>query len=518
MSIEPKYYTEDVKVVESVEFSPWTNNHVKSYSAVSNDPFGINIAESYENYEPKKGGLVDLRLGTCDIYLNCTTCGLNSIECPGHFGHTELAEMVFHYGFFPYLKSILQCICLQCSKLLVEKSDTLFKKALNKKSEIRFKEIKNLTKNTNYCYNCGTPVGKIKKEEKESTATIRLILEREIGVQTVDEKTGEINDSVKKTTKILHPRDCYNILRNLSETDCYLLGFNPARARPEDLIIDKFPIPPVIIRPTAKIDFLQSATMEDSLTLKIADIINANKRVRAQMDKDVVSNELSNYNQDINNLLQYHIATYYDNESVTLPRSEFKTGGKPIKSISDRIKSKGGRVRSNLMGKRVDFSARSVITSDPYINIDEVGIPKKIAMELTIPEEVTPFNIKYLTGLVRNGRYEYPGANFVFRTIYKDGKAENQRIDLKYRKKAIKLNIGDIVERHSINGDYVLFNRQPTLHKPSMMGHKLHVLNRDDTHTFRMNVSVCKPYNADEKSSKSATGSTDKVCYFLVQA
>jgi DNA-directed RNA polymerase II subunit RPB1 len=258
--------------------------------------------------------------------------------------------------------------------------------------------------------------------------------------------------------------------------------------------------------------------MEDSLTLKIADIINANKRVRAQMDKDVVSNELSNYNQDINNLLQYHIATYYDNESVTLPRSEFKTGGKPIKSISDRIKSKAGRVRSNLMGKRVDFSARSVITSDPYINIDEVGIPKKIAMELTIPEEVTPFNIKYLTGLVRNGRDEYPGANFVFRTIYKEGKAENQRIDLKYRKKAIKLNIGDIVERHSINGDYVLFNRQPTLHKPSMMGHKLHVLNRDDTHTFRMNVSVCKPYNADEKSSKSATGSTDKVCYFLVQA
>jgi hypothetical protein len=71
--------------------------------------------------------------------------------------------------------------------------------------------------------------------------------------------------------------------------------------RTEDLILTRFPIPPVIIRPTAKIDFLQSSTMEDSLTLKIADIINANKRVRAQMDKDVVSNELSNYNQDINN-------------------------------------------------------------------------------------------------------------------------------------------------------------------------------------------------------------------------
>ena len=149
--------------------------------------------------------------------------------------------------------------------------------------------------------------------------------------------------------------------------------------------------------------------------------------------------------------------------------------------------------------KRVDFSARSVITSDPNIDIDEVGIPKKIAMELTIPEEVTPFNIKYLTELVKNGRDEYPGANTVIRTVYRDGKADLHTIDLKYRKKAIKLNIGDVVERHAINGDYVLFNRQPTLHKPSMMGHKLHVINREDIHTFRMNVSVTGPYNADKK-------------------
>jgi len=147
--------------------------------------------------------------------------------------------------------------------------------------------------------------------------------------------------------------------------------------------------------------------------------------------------------------------------------------------------------------KRVDFSARTVITSDPYINIDEVGVPKKIAMELTIPEEVTPYNKAHLTNLVRNGRDIYPGANFVYRKVYKDGDYVIQYIDLKYRKKTIKLNIGDVVARHSVNGDYVLFNRQPTLHKPSMMGHKIHVLDRDDIHTFRVNVSVTKPYNAD---------------------
>jgi DNA-directed RNA polymerase II subunit RPB1 len=197
-------------------------------------------------------------------------------------------------------------------------------------------------------------------------------------------------------------------------------------------------------------------------------------------------------------LLQYNIATFFDNESVSLPRTEFKTGGKATKSISERIKGKAGRIRSNLMGKRVDFSARSVITSDPYINIDQVGVPKKIAMELTIPEEVTPFNIKYLTGLVKNGRDVYPGANFILRINYRDGKPDIQKIDLKYRKKEIRLNFGDIVERHCINDDYVLFNRQPSLHKPSLMGHKMQVIDDDNLNTFRMNVSACKPYNADK--------------------
>lgn len=118
-------------------------------------------------------------------------------------------------------------------------------------------------------------------------------------------------------------------------------------------------------------------------------------------------------------------------------------------------------------------------------------------MELTIPEEVTPYNIKHLTELVQNGRDTYPGANFAFKIIYRDGRPDIQKIDLKYRKKSIKLNIGDMVERHAVNGDYVLFNRQPSLHKPSMMGHKIHVLNRDDVFTLRMNVSVTGPYNAD---------------------
>jgi len=487
MSIDPRYYNEDVKRIDKIEFTIFKNKDVKKYSVVSDDPFGINLAESYENYEPKKGGLVDLRLGTCDIYLPCTTCGENSIDCPGHFGHTDLAESVFHYGFLTHLKNILQCICHNCSKILVEKLD---KKILNKKMELRYKDIKLLTKTVNTCWNCNTPVYKIKIEK--STSFIKISIEKNLSNNDL-----LADKNINKVKSSLTPRDCYNILRNVSDEDCKYLGFDVEIQRPEDLILDKFPIPPVIIRPTAKVDFMSSATMEDSLTLKISDIITTNKKVKQQIEKESVLTDISNYLQDIKALLQYHVTVYYDNETLALFRAEFKTGGRPLKSISERIKGKEGVVRKHLMGKRVNYSGRTVISSDPYVDIDQVGIPKKIAMELTIPEIATNNNIKYLSALVKNGRNNYPGANFVYKTSYRNGKIDIQKIDLLHNKNQIKLNYGDIVERHCINDDYVLFNRQPTLHKPSMMGHKIQVIDNDSLNTFRMNVSICAPYNAD---------------------
>ena len=497
MSLNSKYYTEDINKIQSVDFTILTNKDVKRYSAVSKDPFGINVPESYDNYEPKKGGLVDLRLGTCDPYLNCTTCGLNTNDCPGHFGHTELSEPVFHFGFLNNLKTVLQCICFKCTNIIIEKDSKTVDRIMRKKEKHRLKELREISKTSAYCYHCGTPVPTVTKEVKESTASVNIVLEREVGSVAIDEKTGETTDTKRKIKEILHPRKCYNILRNISDEDTYLLGFNPKVSRPEDFICIRFPIPPVIIRPTAKIDFLASSTMEDSLTLKIADIITWNTRIRNQNEKAMSGVDLTSFNENMQSLLQYHCATYFDNETLNLPKADFKASNKPIKSISERIKGKQGRVRANLMGKRVDFSARSVITSDPYIDIDEVGIPKRVAMDLTIPEEVTPFNIKKLSMLVKKGREVYPGANYVHRVNYIDGKLQPQRIDLKYRKKDIKLTYGDIVDRHIVNGDYVLFNRQPTLHKPSMMGHKIQVINAENTDAFRMNVSVTKPYNAD---------------------
>jgi DNA-directed RNA polymerase II subunit RPB1 len=502
MSIDNYTYNEDIVNIEKIQFGIFGNREVKNYSAVKKDTFGINLPESYDNFEPKKGGLVDLRLGSCDIHLNCTTCGLDSIKCPGHFGHTELAEPVFHIGFLDHLKYTLSCVCLKCSSLLVSKTEEELEEILkNKKGKHRFSEMKALCKNVSYCpridNNCGAPVPKIKTEIKKSTGTIKILIETEISTMIKDETTGIISEGKKKIRDFLSPKNCYDILKNISDTDCKLMGYNPELNRPEDLIIKSFPIPPVIIRPTAKIDFLASSTLEDSMTLKISDILKANIRIRKQLDKESITGEESKYNLDNHHLLQYHVATYFDNESVSLPKSEYKTGGKPSKSVSDRLKGKGGRVRANLMGKRVDFSGRSVITSDPNIDIDEVGIPEKIARDLTFPEEVTPYNIERLKKLVKNGRDIYPGANFVFRQSTIGTGGNTYIIDLKYRKRAVDLNYGDIVERHIVDGDMVLFNRQPTLHKISMMGHKIKVIPGVKINTFRVNVSVTEPYNAD---------------------
>ena len=348
MSINPAYYSEDIKKIEKIEFSIFRNKDVKLYSAVSGDPFGIDLAESYESFEPKKGGLVDLRMGTCSLYLPCTTCGLNQQECPGHFGHTELASAIFHFGYLNHIKNILQCICLKCSNLLIEKTDSHFKKALLKKAEVRFKEIRSLTKNAKFCYECGYPVPKIKREVKDN-GSIKIMVERDI--PAAENAKDDPNNMARKTKESYSPRECYNILRNITDENCFLLGFNPKMQRPEDMINTIIPIPPVSIRPTSTVDFMSAATMEDSLTLKIADTITSNKRLRQLMEKETVSNEQSTYTTDMFNLLQYNWATLFDNESVSLPRTEFKSGGRTTKSISDRIKGKQGRVRSNLMGK-----------------------------------------------------------------------------------------------------------------------------------------------------------------------
>lgn len=487
-------YDDDlIQKIQGVDFTLWGNDEVLRSSALGKDSIGIDIADLYENTEPKKGGLIDTRMGA--IKSDCSTCALNSSECPGHFGHITLSEPVFHMGLIHTVKKILMCICLKCSKLLIFKNEEeLLDMVKNKSGRTRLSDIRNMVKNVTYCqkakYGCGAPVTKIKLDVNKKTCAINIVSEiTQNSVPGEDDKDGK-----KKKKSLLTPNLCYHILSHISDVDCKIMGIDPAKSRPEDMIYKIFPVPPVQVRPSAKADFGSSSTMEDDLTHKLADIIRANQRLRRY--KESLNDNAGKYERDHTHLLQYHTAAYYDNDSCSLPKSEQK--GKSTKSLTSRLKSKEGRIRGNLMGKRVNFSARTVITADPTIDINQVGVPIKIAMNITFPEIVTPQNIDKLSQLVRNGRDIYPGANFVFRGHYGDNKHQRSLpIDLRYRREKIDLKYGDIVERHIVDDDYVLLNRQPTLHKLSMMGHRIKVIHDENLQTFRLNVAVTLPYNAD---------------------
>jgi len=491
-------YNERTSSISRIDFTILGNKEIKNLSVFRNEAGGIQSPDIYDNTEPKKKGLIDQRMGITDGNLRCETCGLNTGYCVGHFGHIELAEPVFHIGFYDTIVKILRCVCINCSKLLIHKNENeLIEMLKHRHGKHRLMELKNIIKNVSYCLKkhdgCGAPVPKIIADTKKS-GSITITAEYS---QTQKENEETKDDNKQGLTEILTPGVIYKILRNISENDCYVLGFDPTKNRPEDLIHTIFPVPPVQVRPTSRSDFMASTQSEDQLTIKLTDIVKANIRMQKQKASSDATNE---YYQDHINYLQYHIATYMNNEGMTMPTSEHK--GMVIKSLSARLKGKEGRLRNNLMGKRVNYSARTVITPDPTLEINELGVPIAIAKNLTFPEIVSPQNIEFLQKLVNNNK-KYPGANFVIKKPdYKDDKpVKTNYLPLTG---SVELKYGEIVERHLMDGDYVLLNRAPTLHKQSMMALKIKVIDNPDYCTFRFNPAICHPFNADFDGDKSS--------------
>ncbi len=485
-------YDETIRPIDKIVFCVWGNDEIRNISCLGKDSMGIELPDLYDNMEPKYGGLIDTRLGVSLLNINCATCGFDSTNCVGHFGHIELAEPVYHVGYLPWVKKILGCVCLKCSKILIKKNeDELLNVAQMKMGKQRLNDVKKSIKSISHCshplYGCGTPVSKIRIETKKSTGTNQIVTE--LLIPTTEENPDQKGKTLKKSIKnVLTPEMCYDILKNISDSDLILMGIDPTKTRPEDFIHKIFPFSPVAIRPSAKVDFLDSQSKEDDITLKLHDIVKANNRVRKT--RETGTDSAIKYGPDAVQLLQYHIHTNFDNETAGVLKSEQKS--KPTKSISSRLKGKEGRIRGNLMGKRVNFSGRTVISPDPSLSMDQLRVPIKIAINLTIPEIVTPSNIEYLSGLVRNGTDIYPGANYVI-----PANTEVSPIFLKFAREKVNLQYGDTVERHVIDGDIILFNRQPTLHKLSMMAHRVIVIRDWSINTFSFALCNTKPYNAD---------------------
>ena len=277
----------------------------------------------------------------------------------------------------------------------------------------------------------------------------------------------------------------HEILSAIPDEDLWQLGLNPTTSHPKNMVLSVLLVPPPSVRPSVMVSEGSRARGQDDLTMRLVEII---KRATALRNALRGAKEDHPQVQDLWDKLAQDVAVYIHNT----PRGRVSTqrSGVPTKCLFSRLKGKQGRFRSNLMGKRVNFSGRSVISPDPLLDVDEVGVPVEMALCLTQQEVVSPYNLHALTERVRRGAGRLDGAETV---ICGDGTS----IQLEYceARQAIVLEEGWIVERPLQDGDFLLFNRQPTLHRMSLMGHRVRIMRQGKT--LRCNLAVVGPYNAD---------------------
>ena len=455
-----------------IQFSVLSPDEIRNGSVAE-----ITKRDTYINNTPVLNGLFDPRMGVLEPGLICPTDGLDYMRTPGYFGHINLARPVYYIQYLSTTIKILRSVCFKCSKLKISKEKHIHIKELSARKRWDYvfqnaSKIKRCGEETS----CGCGCKQPRKIYKEGLANLFAEWENTDGIVGED---GTVKD---KLTMKLTPEMVLKIFVRISDEDVSFMGFSPTFSRPEWFVCQVLAVPPPAVRPSVKHDAQQRS--EDDISHIIVNIIKANNTLQ---DK-IQSNASDKVITDWSTVLQYYIATLIDNR-IPGVAAVAQRSGRALKSIKERLVGKQGRVRGNLMGKRVDYSARSVITPDPNLGIHELGVPKKIAKNITFPICVNNRNKEFLTKLVLNGPETYPGANVLERKT-------GESVSLKYvDRNSINLRNGDIVHRHLLNGDPVLFNRQPTLHRMSMMCHIAKIMNVGDT--FRMNVADTKPYNAD---------------------
>ncbi|MBS3761127.1 MAG: DNA-directed RNA polymerase subunit A', partial [Halodesulfurarchaeum sp.] len=482
-------------------------------------------------------GLMDPRLGVIDPGLECKTCGQRSGSCNGHFGHIELAAPVIHVGFSKLIRRLLRGTCRECSRLLLdEESQNTYRDELERTRSLD-KDVDDVTKSairearkTDVCPHCGEKQYDVKhekpttyyeiqqvlaedyseriaqamqpdpdEEEAEPVAPQDLADETNIALDRINEiMSGEFRprkddrDAIERalstdlTTEDMNklmPSDIRDWFEDISDEDLEVLGIDSEHSRPEWMILTVLPVPPVTTRPSITLDNGQRS--EDDLTHKLVDIIRINQRFMENREAGAPQLII----EDLWELLQYHVTTFMDNEISGTPPARHRSG-RPLKTLSQRLKGKEGRFRGSLSGKRVNFSSRTVISPDPTLSLNEVGVPDRVATEMTQTMVVNENNLERARRYVSNGPDTHPGANYVTRP---DGR--RVRVTEKVSEElAERVEAGWEVQRHLVDGDIVIFNRQPSLHRMSIMAHEVVVM---PFKTFRLNTTVCPPYNAD---------------------
>jgi DNA-directed RNA polymerase II subunit RPB1 len=474
-----------------VQFSILSPEEIRKNSVVE-----VTSRDTYIGNKPVVGGLFDPRMGVLEPGIICPTDGYTYIDTPGYFGHIELARPVFFIQHIKEIMKIARCVCFKCSKLLINKN--------------RHQHVLKMSAEDKWTYVSGITAGKVKRcgdftedgcgcKQPDSVKMEGLATILAIWKNMESEDANEKKEIVMKMT----PEIILKIFKRISDDDISFMGFSPLWSRPDWMVCQVLPVPPPAVRPSVKHDAQQRS--EDDLTHIYSNILKTNKDLADKINANASSNVI----EGLTTVLQYYIAMIVNNKvKGAVPLAQ--RSGRPLQCIMGRLNSKNGRIRGNLMGKRVDFSARSVITGEPNLSIRQLGVPLKVAKNLTKPITVNERNRDFLMKLIQNGPDVHPGAKILER---KNG----ENISLRYvDRSSIQLELGDTVHRHMMDGDAVLFNRQPSLHRMSMMCHIAKIMKVGDT--FRMNVGTTRPYNADFDGDKltayivlSPTGSVKSV-------
>jgi DNA-directed RNA polymerase beta' subunit len=455
--------TYEVLEIGSIEFGLMSQDDILNQSVAeitSNRLFTSSFAQN-GGFQSKTdnmdiGTVYDSRMGPLKNE-KCITCSKGFQECAGHFGHINLNVSIIHPLYYRTVLSFLKTVCIQCSRLLVTQDHLSLWNLMKLKGEARFNQILIHIIKIRFCLHCNISQPKYTISDGTFIASYKL--------------QGSQVEKIKITMS-----EISKIFSNVSDDDVRLLGFDPSRSHPNFLILSVLPVIPPCSRPFIMSD---NVICDDDLTIAYCEIIKANNNLA----KATTETKRQKYIQT----LIFRIKTLMDNSQGKAKH----TNSRQMKGIKERLCGKDALIRNNLMGKRVNFSARTVIGPDPTLRLNEIAIPYEIAENLTYPENVNDYNIEKLQRLVWEGKINIIERNY-------NGKI--QRIHTKFALKCdtkyilCKLEIGDIAHCQLMDGDPVFLNRQPTLHKGSMLAKKII---RRHGKTIRMNLATTSSFNAD---------------------
>jgi len=447
----------EIKEIESIVFGIYSTQEILNMS----------VCEVNNTKLSGEGSVYDNRMGpNIGNKQSCGSCKGNNIDCPGHFGHIKLEESIIHPLFYKFVVSFLRCYCINCSRLLILKEQIALSELSKYKKERKFEKILEKLEKIDLCCHCSHPQPKVIYSPLESS--ISMIYKEKI-------MTEEGKKVDNKISIVMTVDEIKKIFDNISDEDVKLCGFNPKNVHPRNLILAMLLVIPPCARPYVIAD---GNICDDDLTNQYIEIIKSNNTLApknnnkqlfvSEDDEKQLQNQIKlafAKKQKASQSLKFRILTLFNNSQG---KAKHPTNGRPIKGIKERLTGKEGHLRSNLMGKRVNFSGRTVIGGDPNLKFGEMGIPEKIAKNLTFPKIVTKFNIDQLTTIVNNGK-----ANFYFTNKKckeeancekcKNDKLCTKRINLKYGrlKKGTQLLYNDIVIRNKkemrvINGNVEL--------------------------------------------------------------